>query len=336
MKNILAKLQRFGGDEANSEVEKKYPLDEMFTFAKLLEYLPPLIVTNISTLLLVTVDGIVAGNFVGDDALSAISIFAPIETLIGAITVVLSTGASAVLSNRIGEVDADRIMQAKKTVKYLSVLFALFLSIIQIPIVFFLIASYHLTDDMYELTRAYATGIMISTPFGLISTIAVYQMQIMGKMKALMKLALMEGILNLILDIFFTGVLHLGVAGTGYGTALACAIRCIVTMAYLYIGTDIFKTGNARISLEDAWEIITKGLPDASSMLVTVLQNYIMVRILLSSFGPDGGVIKGVCSFCYTLTNVLMSSVQGAVRPIIGLFNGAENRKGVRGLMRWA
>ena len=68
-----------------------------------------MIATNISTLLLITVDGIVAGNLVGEDALSAISIFGPVDTFIGAITAVVSTGASAVLSSRIGEVDNGRI-----------------------------------------------------------------------------------------------------------------------------------------------------------------------------------------------------------------------------------
>ena len=334
MKDFLDKLQIIDGWKDDSKIEKKYRLSKDFTFSKLLEYLPPMIVTNISTLLLITVDGIVAGNLVGQDALSAISIFGPVDTFIGAITAVVSTGASAVLSSRIGEVDNGRIMQAKKAVKFLSLLVPLLLSVIQIPLVLGIIVSYHLPENMMSLVVAYSIGIMISNPFGMLSAISVNEIQIMGKMKILMKLALMEGIMNLALDILFTGVFHMGVAGTGYGTAAACICRCIVTVIYLYKETDIYKTGDTRIVFSDIYEIISKGLPEAASMLVVVMQNYVLIRIILQSFGPDGGTIKGVCTFCYSLANVLMSSVQGAVRPLVGLLNGAENRKGVRSLMR--
>lgn len=334
MKDHPENIQSNGGGEAAGVIEKKYRLREDLTFSKLLEYLPPMIATNISTLLLITVDGIVAGNLVGEDALSAISLFGPVNTLIGAITVVIATGASAVLSNRIGEVDTVRVLQAKKTVKILSVLTAVLVSLIQIPATLGIIASYNLSESMMSLVTAYSIGIMLSNPFGLISTIGVYELQIMGRMKVLMRLALFEGIINLILDILFTGVFHLGVAGTGYGTAVACTLRCIVTVIYLYKETDIYKTGNAKIVFSDIAEIVSKGLPECASMLVGVMQNYIIIRIILLSFGSGGGTIKGVCTFCYSLANVLMSSVQGALRPMIGLFNGAENRQGVRSLMK--
>jgi len=334
MKNFPDKLQKHYSDEGDHEIEKKYRMSKDFTFSKLLEYIPPMIATNISTLLLITVDGIVAGNLVGEDALSAISIFGPVNTLIGAITIIISSGASAVLSNRIGEVDTRRVFEAKKAVKFLSVLVPVLLSIIQIPLVLGIIASYQLSESMMSLVTAYSIGIMLSNPFGMISTIGVYELQIMGRMKILMKLALMEGIMNLFLDLLFTGVFHMGVAGTGYGTAVACTLRCIVTVIYLYKETDIYKTGNAKIVFSDIAEIVSKGLPECASMLVGVMQNYIIIRIILLSFGSGGGTIKGVCTFCYSLANVLMSSVQGALRPMMGLLNGAENRQGVRSLMR--
>lgn len=316
------------------EIEKKYKLNKELTFSKLLEYLPPMIATNISTLLLITVDGIVAGNLVGEKALSAISIFGPVDTFIGAITAIIATGASAVLSNRVGEVDTERLFSAKKAVKLLSFLAPAVLSVLQIPFVLGIIASYQLGDEMMSLVTAYSIGIMISNPFGMLSTIGVYEIQIMGRMKVLMKLALMEGLMNLGLDLLFTGVFHMGVAGTGYGTAVACITRCLVTVIFLYRETDIYKTGSAKLVFSDIAEILSKGLPEAASMLVVVLQNYIIIRIILQSFGPDGGTIKGVCTFCYSLSNVFMSSVQAALRPLMGLFNGAENREGVRTLMK--
>ena len=78
--------------------------------------------------------------------------------------------------------------------------------------------------------RQYAYGIMISLPFGLISTVGVFQLQIAGKMKALVKLSAMEGITNLLLDLLFVGAMDMGVAGAGYGTAAANVLRCLTTV----------------------------------------------------------------------------------------------------------
>ncbi|MCR5301344.1 MAG: polysaccharide biosynthesis C-terminal domain-containing protein [Lachnospiraceae bacterium] len=187
---------------------------------------------------------------------------------------------------------------------------------------------------MLPLVTSYATDIMISTPFGMISAIGTYELQIMGRMKVLMWLSVFEGLTNLALDILFAGPLGLGVAGTGYGTAVAVTLRSIATMIYLYRKTDIYKAGNGRTEFSDIKEIISKGLPESAYMLVTALQNYAMIRILIVYFGDDGGTIKAVCLFCYLLTNVLMNSVQGSIRPLVGLLSGAEMRKWVRKLMQ--
>lgn len=48
---------------------------------------------------------------------------------------------------------------------------ALIVSLLQIPIVFFIINTYDLSPDMISLMQHYAIGMMIATPFGMISTI---------------------------------------------------------------------------------------------------------------------------------------------------------------------
>ncbi len=320
--------------EQTLTLEERYQFRGSLTFVKLLEYLPAMILTNISTLLLITVDGLVAGNLVGENALSSVSVFSPVSTVIGAITAVFSIGISTVLSLRMGDADPAKIMRAKKSVKTLTVWATVLISLLQIPVIYGMVYSYGLSQEMQSLVMSYAAGLMISTPFSFISTIGTYEMQIMGRMKLLMKLSVTEGLTNLILDVLFAGVLDLGVAGIGFGTATACTLRCILTVVCLYRTTDIYKTVDARASLDDIKEIISKGIPDASYMLVVAFQNYVMLRILFMYFGDAGGSIKGVCTFCYSLTNVLMSSVQGSVRPLVGLMSGAENKKGVRDLMQ--
>ena len=52
-----------------------YRRDSSLLKRKLIAYLPAMMMTNLSNLLLVSVDGVVVGNFVGSDAFASVNIF---------------------------------------------------------------------------------------------------------------------------------------------------------------------------------------------------------------------------------------------------------------------
>lgn len=315
-------------------IDNEFEFDGNLTKRKLIQFFPAMLLTNISTLLLITVDGLVVGNFCGSNALSSVSIFQPATVAIGAISVLLSSGAATRLSEGMGKIDIEGLLRTRSTLRVIMIITAIFITIAQIPLVYLIISSYKLSPEMNSLVWSYAIGIMISSPLGLISTIGVLQLQILGKMKVLMGLAALEGGVNLLLDLLFVGGLDMGVAGAGYGTAGANLVRCSTTLIYLIWKTDLFKTEGVKPSLGEAKAILARGLPDCANQVMNTVQNYAMVAILLSSFGESGGTIKGVCTFALSLVNVLINGVTGSVRPMCGLFSGAENYKGLRVLMR--
>ncbi len=301
---------------------------------KLMEYLPALIVTNMSTFLLISIDGLVVGNLIGADALAAVNIFYPASVFIGALTAILSNGASSALSTCLGRNDIERIRSLKKAVFHLMIIGTVVISLVQIPLVYLLIHLYKLTPEMNSLTWLYALGILISSPFGVISTVGTFMLQILGKSKSLMWLTAAEGVANVVFDLLFIAVFHMGVIGASMGTACACAIRCMLTMVYIIRKTDLLKFGDATILKSDVKDILTSGLPEASNMGILALQNYFMMYILVVAFGSNGGVIKGVVTFCYNIVFIFISGVQGAARPLSGLMSGSDDRTGHRHLMR--
>ena len=206
----------------------------------------------------------------------------------------------------------------------------------QIPLVYALInfGMKGLSDETLTMVWQYAIGIMIATPFGLVSTVGTYQLQIVGKMKLLLKLSVMEGIANLIFDLFFVGVLNMGVAGAGFGTAAANALRCIVTIICISKKTDMYKCGENKASIEDIKGIIYCGMPEAASSLVLAMRNYFFIRILLAAFGDGAGVIRGVCTFGYSLACVVMAGIMGGMRPLVGFLSGTKDDDGVQNLLR--
>ena len=312
----------------------KYRRRDDLTRHKLREYIPAMIMTNLSTLLLLSVDGIVAGNLVGADALSSINVFYPIGVFTGALSDLTGIGIATSISMAMGKNDASEIDRVKGASFRIMIMMAAFVAVFQIPVIWLGIRSYGLSEELYALTWQYAVGIMLCAPLSLVSFVGALQLQIAGKMKILMRLSVMEGLANLAFDLLFVGALHMGVAGAGYGTACANLLRCSVSVYCIARYTDIYKSNYKKAGIKNIKEILGCGAPDFSYSLVIAFQNYFMMRILLSAFGEAGGVIKGVCTFCFSLTNVLIGGIAGGMRPLMGLYSGGGDKEGLQILMR--
>lgn len=301
---------------------------------KLAYYIPVMVATNLSLLLINTVDQIVAGNYIGKQAMSSISIFYPLSLVIAVFSGPVASGIATAIANAQGKNDIDGLRHVRNAGKYIMITVAAAISVIQIPIVFFLISTFGLSPEVSQMAKEYSIGMMICTPFGIFSTVGTYVLQTSGKMKTLMALSITEGVSNVAFDLLFVAVMHMGVAGTGYGTACANFIRATLTIICMVKTTDFFKSDGKPVTLKDYRNILSLGLPDAAFMLMVAFQNYVTLRIVIHAFGDDGGVIFGLCSFCLSVVNVLLISIQGSMRPLMGLYMGGGDLHAIRELMR--
>ena len=321
-------------ESKRQKILKRFKRTDSLVTKKLLAYIPVMIFTNLSTLLLISIDGIVVGNLLGPDALASVNIFYPASILIGVASDWVAGGIAIVLSVSMGKNDHRGILNAKLASKQVMIISAFIVSLLQIPIVALIINSYHLSPEMVRLTWQYAIGVMVAAPFGLISTVGVLQLQIIGKMKILLGLSVTESVVNLFLDFLFVGTFHMGVAGAGYGTMAANFLRCLLTVLYIAFRTDIYKSKGAVFGWNHIGRILAKGLPDAANSLMLALQNIFLMKIILSALGETGGAIKGVCALALSSALVLVNSILGSTRPLAGIMTGGRDWAGIRLLMR--
>ena len=316
------------------DIEERFKRTDTLTRRKLLEYIPVMILTNMSVFVLSTVDSLVAGNLISSDALASIQIFMPAVLVISVVSVLVSSGTGTSMSTCIGRNDVEAIRRTKNAVRTTTIAATAFVAVVQMPIIYIIMSSYNLDPEIRSMTWQYAAGMMIALPIGLISSVGSYQLTILGKMRVLMILSLGESIVNLIMDLFFVEVMHLGLAGIGFGTACANVFRCSATLIYMLKKTDIFRSNHSGTHWKEVKDILRCGMPDATASLMIAAQNYFMMKIILEGFGDGGGVIKGVCFLSYSITNILTLGIQGAMRPLIGLYAGSEDTEAMKLLMR--
>ena len=99
---------------STSEGLERFHRNDSLVHRKLLSYLPFMITTNLATLLLSTVDGVVVGNLVGSEALSAVSIFMPITFVISIVCTWVASGISTALSTGMGDNRIEDLAPLKK------------------------------------------------------------------------------------------------------------------------------------------------------------------------------------------------------------------------------
>ena len=142
--------------ENNTTVESRFMRTGSLTRVKLMEYIPVMILTNMSVFLLSTVDGLVAGNLISSQALASINIFYPAMIAVTVISSVVDSGSATSLSTSMGTNDIERIRRTKSAVKRVMIVAALFVAVAQIPIIYVVISSYGLTPEMEKMCWEYA------------------------------------------------------------------------------------------------------------------------------------------------------------------------------------
>ena len=121
----------------NSESEnlkKKYRRKNFLIRKKYLEYVPVLFITNLSTLLLITIDGIFVGNYIGSAALAAVDMFTPVAVLISAYIALIAHGIADNFADALVGNDPMQKQYNAKAIKFIVLISAIILLIVQVPI----------------------------------------------------------------------------------------------------------------------------------------------------------------------------------------------------------
>lgn len=318
---------------ANKSELNRFPRRGNLVRSKLIEYIPVMMITQLSILLITSVDGIVAGNYVGEEALSSISIFFPVSLVCAAVSVATASGIGTSISVAMGSGDMNGVNKVKAASLYIMVIIPILFGIIQIPVVWVILKSYGLSEEIYRLTWEYAIGCMISSPMQIVTNIGTYELQIAGKMRILMILTIVEGGMNVVFDMLFTGFLGFGVAGVGFGTACTILIRCALSLICIYKYTDLFKINKVDLRAKDILSVVRTGVPDGAYPLINAVANYFMVDMICDSFGDLGGSVIGVCTFCLNAATVVIFGLQSAMRPMMGLYAGCDDKQSMRALI---
>ena len=258
------------------------------TTRHLVRFALPLLAGNLFQQLYNMVDTWVVGNFVSNEAFSAVGTVTPIiNTLIG-FFLGMSSGAGVVISQYYGAHRPEKVREAVHTAMLLTVIMGVVFTgvgIAMTPLMLELMKTpAEVAPDQAAYLTIYFAGIMGLLLYNMGSGI----LRAVGDSQRPFYFLLVSAGVNTALDLLFVLKFGMGVEGVAYATIIAQAVSAALTIAVL-IGYD----GSVKLSLRDLrihWRMLKKivavGIPAALQMAITAFSN-VFVQGYINHFGAD-------------------------------------------------
>ena len=293
----------------------------------------PLLVGNLFQQLYNTVDSIVVGNYVSKTALAAVgSTDCIINTIIGFFSG-LSTGAGVVISHNFGSRDDKALHCTVHTTIALTLVLAVFFTIAGLFLSPFFLRLMDTPEDVLPESSRYLT-----IYFAGVSGLMLYNMgagilRAVGDSTRPLYILIVCAVTNIILDLVFVIVFHMGVSGVAYATIISQWISAILVLSILTKETNAYKLvwKDLRIDKATTLSILRIGFPAGLQMAVTSFSN-VFVQSYINHFGSScmaGWTTYGkLDKFCLLPIQSVGLSVTTFVGQNLGAGNMNRAKKG--------
>lgn len=245
----------------------------------------PLLLGNLFQQLYNTVDTWVVGNYVSNEAFSAVGAVAPIVNMLIGSFMGLASGAGVVISQYYGAGRNDKVEEAVHTALLMTLILSVFFTALGLFITPFMLGFMDLHASSVPEATTYL-NIYFAGMIGLmIYNIGAGILRAIGDSKRPFYFLVVCAVLNTILDLVFVLVFHMGVEGVALATILSQGVSAILVMIVLLRTDSCVKLRPSKLRLH--WAILKKillvGIPAALQMAVTAFSN-VFVQSYITHF----------------------------------------------------
>ncbi len=246
----------------------------------------PMLIGNIAQQLYNTVDSVVVGQFVGDNALAAVGSAGPILNLLIVLFVGISMGSGIMVSQYLGARNREALSKTIGTSVVLTAIASLLVMVIATlaarPLLELLDTPETIIDWCTSYLRILFVGIAGMAFYNILSGI----LRGLGdSMSALLYLLVASG-LNIVLDLLFVARYHMGVAGVALATVIAQAVSALLCFFRLTRLKKLFdmEWKYIRFFKQYASGIVRLGVPSGVTQAIMSMA-MLVVQSLTNSFG---------------------------------------------------
>lgn len=253
---------------------------------RIIEFSVPMLIGNVAQQLYNTVDSIVIGRYVGDNALAAVGTAFPILNFLLVLFVAVATGAGIMVAQYFGAKDRGKLSRAIGVCITLTAIASLIIMVAGPIVVGPMLVYINTPASILDWCASYLIILLVgnwgSSYFNILSGI----LRGLGDSVSALVFLLISTALNVVLDIWFVAGLNMGVPGVALATVIAQAISAILCFIKLKKMDEIFDLNWHMLKplKEYVIQLIRLGIP---SGLTQAIFSFAMVAVqsLTNAFG---------------------------------------------------
>ena len=270
---------------------------------QILLFTVPMLIGNFAQQLYSTVDSIIVGRFVGDNALAAVGTSGPILNLMLVFFIGISTGTSIMVAQYFGARRKEDLSRSIGSCITLTAITSLIIMIIGTITARPLLRLLNTPDSILDWATSYLQILFLGFAGCGYYNILGGVLRGLGDSFSALVYLIVATILNIVLDYSFVVYFNMGVMGVALATIIAQLISALLTARRLLQMKDIFELKAEYLKPERHYssKLIRLGLPSGVTQGIFSL-SMIVVQSLTNSFGE-----------MFIAANVIVMRVDGFV-----------------------
>ena len=294
----------------------------------IIDFTIPLILGNLFQQFYNMVDTWVVGNYVGDNAFSAVGTVAAVLNMYIYAFMGFATGSGIVISQYFGAGNIEKVKHTVHTMVIITIICCVVFTAVGVGMVPLVLDMMRSPEGVREEQQIYLTIIFWFISFQIIYNMASAILRAIGDSRRPFIFLVVAALTNVALDLLFVIKFKMGVAGVAWATIIAQGISAILCVIVLLTTDSCVKVGlkDMHYDKQCAKQIVAMGIPTAIQQCVTAFSN-IFVQGYTNSFGK---YVMGGWTVYSKVDQIVMLPQQSfgmAASTFVGQNLGAGNEK---------
>ena len=285
----------------------------------------PVMLSNLFQQLYNSVDSLIVGNFLGKEALAAVSSSGPLIFLLVSFFNGTAMGAGVVISRYYGAGENEKVSRAVHTNVAFGLVSGTLLTIVGMaatPVILrWMGTAPEVLPNSISYFRYYFLGALAIVMYNIFTGI----MNAVGDSKRPMQYLIFSSVLNVGLDLLFVGVFKMGVGSAAVATTISQAASALLCLRRLMTKGLVCQVIPSRIRFHKDMlkEIVRFGLPTGIQNSVIAIAN-VIVQSNINSFGTEAMAAYGSYSKIEGFAFLPITCFAMAMTTFIGQNLGAK------------
>ncbi len=287
----------------------------------LLRYAYPVVLSSFLQALYSLTDFVIAGTFVGNTAMSAISNSGQIAHMLTQVIMGITIGGSILVGQYYGRGDQESRIHTNRTLFSMAMLCGLFAALLLLVFgrwLLILLKAPALEEAAVYL-RICALGLLPVFGYNALSAM----LRGVGNSKQPLYFILATALLNVILDLLFMGVFSWGVAGAAWATVIAQTISFLLALIYTLRQRALYQLNRLYIKRDKLRHMLKLGIPTSLQMTLVGV-SWLTMTFLINGYGVEASAASGITARVREVAQLFTIAMSSATSTMVAQCLGAE------------